>query len=472
MTSAFLHLTLTILYFLFVSGAVVVALLDNRQPAKTIAWILVIILLPFVGIAAFYFFGQNVRKERIIERKEFELLTQKMQTEEIAADKLPRHYRPLIRVYEQRLRAYASCGNDIELLPSGADFLMALLRAFAQAKNHIHFEIYIIEDDAVGRLISDALIDAVGRGVEVRLLYDDVGCWRVPAAFFRRLENGGVYVHPFMPVRFPSLTRKVNFRNHRKVCIVDGEFGFIGGMNAALRYVSSRRGIWRDLHLKISGGAVGGLQRIFLDDWRLVTDVLITEARFFPSPTVRNDAGALVQIVWASPVSRFPEILFGLTWAMYHTKRYLYLQTPYFMPTEPLLQAMQTTAMAGADVRLMVPRKPDGFWLRWANDSYFTELLRAGVRIFTFLPGQLHSKVVVMDDDWCSVGSSNLDFRSFEDNFEANAFIYDTATVAAVKTIFLADQENCEEILPEQWEKRPWRRRLLESATRIFSPLF
>lgn len=460
-------------YAIVVFSTTLVVVLDNRQPAKTIAWIVVLTFLPVVGLVFFYFFGQNIRKERFISRKTFNLLTQNMLAEarEDGPGVVPEKYAQLVRMLELKNRSVPSAGNDVRLLTSGREYLAALLRDIGQARHHIHIETYIIEDDAVGRLLRDALADKAREGVEVRLLYDDVGCWNVPDHFFKTFSRSGIQAHAFLPVRFPSLTHKVNYRNHRKICIIDGQKGYIGGMNFALRYAGRHKEQWRDLHLSLRGGAVGSLQRIFLSDWCFVTDNVVSDACYFPAPEHPSKEGALLQIVSSNPVSRFPEIMYGLTWAIQHARRYLYVQTPYFMPTEPVLQALRSAAMSGVDVRLMVPLKPDGFWLRWGNDSYFADVLRAGVRVFRHAPGFLHSKCLVMDDDWCTVGSSNMDFRSFDNNFEANAFIYDAAVARHLKQEFLDDLQNCREILWEDWKRRSYARRLMESNTRILSPL-
>lgn len=461
------------LYTVLVLSTVAVVVLENRQPAKTIAWIVVLVGLPVAGLVFFYFFGQNVRKERFLHRNNYGRLAQRMATESRNDGNCPppAAYTPLIRLFGRKRQAVLSGGNEVTLLNDGQEFVTALLREIAGAEDHIHLETYIIENDAVGRLLRDALAEAAARGVEVRLIYDDVGCWNVGNSFFESCRKSGIHAVPFLPVHFPSLTHKVNYRNHRKICVVDGRTGFIGGMNLALRYVSRREGPWHDLQLCVRGGSVGGLQRIFLNDWDFVTGEAPQAPRFFPAMEERGHTGVLVQIVSANPATRYPEIMYGLTRAIQNARNYLYIQTPYFMPTEPVLQALQSAAMSGVDVRLMVPQKPDAFFLRWANDSYFEDVLKAGVRVFRYRSRFLHSKCVVADDDWCTVGSSNMDFRSFENNFEANAFVYDRTVAQTAKAVFLSDLRECEEILPEVWEKRPYGRRFLESGTRIFSPL-
>lgn len=464
-----------IIYLILIFCTATVVLLENRQPAKTIAWLLVLVFLPVLGFVIFYFFGQNIRKERFIGRKNFELLTKVMmqETSYCPSDLLQPKYGRLIKLNERKNRAVLTANNATQLLVTGEDFICELLRAIYAAQRHIHLQTYIIEDDAVGRLVRDALIDRARDGVEVRLIYDDVGCWKVPNHFFEEMIAAGVRVQAFLPVKFPSLTHRINYRNHRKVAVIDGEQGFIGGMNIALRYMNRGERLWRDMHLKVCGEAVGGLQRIFVSDWYFMSNTLLLDPKYFPQqPTCKLvNEGALMQIVSANPVSRYPEIMFSITWAIQHAVHYIYFQTPYFLPTEPIMQALQTAAMSGVDVRIMVPEKPDAFWLRWGNDSFFGNALRAGVRIFIYQKGFLHSKCAVADDDWCTVGSSNMDFRSFENNFEANAFIYDTATSRQVKAVFLEDLEKCQELQLEDWEKRPFFQRYMESVTRIFSPL-
>ena len=483
-SSLFLYIAAAF-YALLVVSTVTVVLLENRQPAKTIAWTIVIVMLPVIGLVIFYFFGQNIRKERYISRKQYSLLTRRMLADVrcLPSSACPPKYRPLVQLFDHTNRAVLTAVRRMEGYNDGADWLVALLREFAAARETIHLETYIIEDDPVGRLVRDALADAARRGVAVRLIYDDVGCWHVKPRFFRPLAEAGAQVEPFLPVRFPSLTHKVNYRNHRKVCVIDDRVAFIGGMNLALRYVSRAKKVWRDVHVRIEGGAVADLQRLFLSDWLFVTGERLPDGvwkdhvRQQPEHAaemrgeVTDGPPLLLQIVPSNPVSRYPEIMYGLTWIIQHARRYLYIQTPYFMPTEPVLQALQTAAMSGVDVRLMVPQKPDAFWLRYINDSYFSAVLQAGVRVFTYKAGFLHSKCAVADDDWCTVGSSNMDFRSFENNFEANAFIYGQEAALAMRATFMEDLAHCDEIILGNWKKRPYRRRLLESYTRILSPL-
>lgn len=463
---------IVIAYAVFIMSTAVVIVLENRQPAKTIAWLIVIWLLPIIGLIFFYFFGQNVRREHHFRRRAYDCITQRMLDVcyEPSVREFPKRFAPLIEGLERNHLSVITGNNATELLPSGRQFLQALLRAIYAAKNHIHIETYIIEADAVGQLVADALADKAREGVEVRLLYDDVGCWRVPETFFHRLEKAGVRCAAFEPVRFPSLTRKVNYRNHRKVCIIDGHTGFIGGMNIALRYAPFRAADWLDMQLQLKGESVCALQRIFLSDWYFVTEELKTEQSYFPSST-ETFGRQLTQIVFSTPFAQYSEIAYSLSWLIQNARNYIYIQSPYFVPTESFLQALQTAALVGVDVRIMLPARPDALFLRWVNESFFQDVLASGIRIFLYKGGFLHAKVLVADDEFSSVGSANMDFRSFENNFEANAYVYNQQTATDLRQLFLTAQEDCEEVSYDHWMQRPLWKRLLESHARILSPL-
>ena len=276
-----------------------------------------------------------------------------------------------------------------------------------------------------------------------------------------------------MPVRFPAFTSKVNYRNHRKLCVVDGKVGFIGGMNLALRYVKGRGGrVWRDTHLRIEGGGVYAIQRAFLVDWYFVDRTLITDRRYYPpvDAAIRNNC--LVQIVTSSPISPWPDIMQGYVRILLEAKRYVYMESPYFLPTEPILFAMRTAALAGVDVRLLIPRKSDSKVLDWSTLSYVMETLQAGVKVYLYQAGFNHSKLLVCDDSVSTVGSTNVDFRSFEHNFESNIFFYDEGMALRLKNIFMEDLAQSRPIEEmKRVKNRPFSKRLGESLLRLLSPL-
>jgi cardiolipin synthase len=322
-------------------------------------------------------------------------------------------------------------------------------------------------------MVADELIEKAQQGAEVRVIYDDVGCWNVKGDFFERMREAGIEVHAFMPVKFPAFTGKVNYRNHRKLCVVDGKIGYIGGMNIATRYIQGRSGqAWRDTHLRVRGGAVYGIQRAFLVDWYFVDRTLISNRRFYPdvSEKIKNDC--LIQIVTSSPVSPWPDIMQGYVRILLQAKNYVYMETPYFLPTEPVLFAMRTAALAGVDVRLMIPYRTDAKLVEWASRSYVTQTVESGVKVYLYKAGFNHSKLLVSDNALCTVGSTNIDFRSFENNFESNAFIYDAQMARRLKQVFLQDVrdsvllEDVKDLGRQTFVKNLW-----ESLVRLISPL-
>ncbi len=464
--------TFDVVYFGVVLGTILVIVLDNRNPVKTLAWILVLIFLPIVGLVFYFFFGRSQRHVRIINRKGYNSLQKKPLLEYMSqtSSSLPLAYSRLISLFRNTNQSLPFDGNRIETFTSGYAMLQALLRELQKAVHHIHLEFYIFEDDAVGRMIRDVLIEKAQSGVEVRLLYDDVGCWHVPNRFYEEMREAGVDVRSFLKVRFPLFTSKVNYRNHRKVVVIDGRIGFIGGMNLAERYVKGVPwGVWRDTHLLVEGKAVHGLQTTFLLDWYFVDCTLMTAARYFPK--LQPCGTSLVQIVTSEPVGPWNEIMQGLVMAIGCAKKYFYIQTPYFLPTDSILVALRTAALAGVDVRLMLPQKADARIIHLASCSYLNEILAAGVKVYFYKKGFLHSKLMVSDDALSTVGSTNMDFRSFEHNFEVNAFIYDVETALLMREIFLQDQRDCVQLHLKTWVKRPWYRKALESLVRLLAPL-
>lgn len=461
-----------IVYFGAIIGTIVVVVLDNRNPVKTMAWILILMFLPIVGLFFYFFFGRSQRRERVIGKKSYDRLLKKPMAEYLAQDfsTLPEGYNRLIHLFRHTNQALPFEGNRVAIFTGGYSKLQALLRELQKAQRHIHIEYYIIEDDAIGRLIRDVLIEKVREGVEVRVIYDDVGCWHVPHRFFEEMRNAGIEVRSFLKVRFPLFTSKVNYRNHRKIVVIDGRVGFVGGMNLAERYMRGFSwGIWRDTHILLEGKAVHGLQTAFLLDWYFVDRTLITAARYFPR--IESCGSSLVQIVTSEPIGPWKEIMQGLTMAILGAKKYFYMQTPYFLPTEQILAAMQVAALSGVDVRLMLPERADNRITHLGSHSYLADVLRAGVKVYFYQKGFLHSKLMVSDDMLSTVGSTNVDFRSFEHNFEVNAFMYGMETALQMKEIFMEDQRECTQLFLKNWVKRSWRRKAMESVVRLLAPL-
>lgn len=482
-----LYTVISVVYFLIVFSLVLIVVLENRQPVKTIAWILVLLFLPVIGLVAYLFFGKNRKREFFMNRASAAQLARRSATRfyNCGFPDLPVDYKPLIKLFRRQSAAFPYDGNGVRIFTAGSDMLDSLLNDIASAQRHIHIESYIIDDDVVGNRICDALLAKAREGVKVRLIYDDVGCWKVKNIFFRRLVDGGVDVAGFLPVRFPKFTSKVNYRNHRKIVVIDGFIGYIGGMNLADRYFFATKKYaapWRDTHWKVKGNAVAGLQRAFLTDWYVANGELVKDQLFYPQEDEHRmrllsdneeyvSRKALIQVVTAIPTSNWPDIMQGLILAVMRAKKYCYLQSPYFMPTEEMLFALQTAALAGVDVRLMLPEKADSFLLTFASRSYMWEVMKAGVRVYLYQAGFLHAKTLVCDDYLSTCGSTNLDFRSFEHNFEVNAFVYDSSVALKMKEIFLEDQQYCKLLNVDNWQNRPLLYRVGESSIRLLSPL-
>lgn len=471
----YLHWLWGVVYGLIVLGVMIRVLLDNRQPAKTMAWILVLWFVPLLGLVLYIFFGQNTRKEKLISQGSLDQLTKRSMTEFVEQRelRLPKSHQPLMQLFKNQNMALPFKNNEVEIFTNGYELFPALLREIGKAKHHIHIDIFIFSDDELGNLVADALIDKAREGVEVRVIYDDVGCWNVKQSFFERMRDGGVDVHAFMPVKFPAFTSKVNYRNHRKLIIIDGKVGFIGGMNIATRYVKgTAKQDWRDTHLMVKGGAVYGIQRAFLVDWYFVDRTLITNREYYPDQDPRISNNCLAQVVTSSPISPWPDIMQGYVRVLIEARRYVYMESPYFLPSEPVLFAMRTAALTGVDVRLMIPMKSDSKIVQWASISYVMETIEAGVKVYLYKDGFNHSKILVSDDCISTCGSTNIDVRSFEHDFESNIFFYDKGMALRMKRIFLEDQKHCQLVDETQKAKqRSFLKQLRGSLLRIVSPL-
>ena len=476
-----LNLILVIVYYIIVVLAVVHVVMDNRQPAKTMAWTLVIWFVPIVGIVFYLFFGVNTRKERMVSQRSLDELSKRSMLGFVEQQdlQLPDEYKPVIDLFINQSLSLPFKGSEVEVYTDGYQFFPALLSAIAGANNHIHLDMYIFEDDALGYLIADMLIDKAREGVEVRVIYDNVGCWSVKNEFFERMREEGIEVVTFLPVRFPSFTSKVNYRNHRKLIVIDGVTGFTGGMNIALRYVKGTNGQpWRDTMVRMTGTGVYALQRAFLIDWYFADRTLLNDRKYYPNRIEAKKhgetmaSGSLLQIVTSSPVVPYPEIMQGFVWVIHAAKRYVYIETPYFLPTESVLFALKTAAASGIDVRILAPIENDAWFAEWAGRSYLREAVEAGIKVNLYSAGFLHSKLMVCDDNISTCGSTNLDFRSFENNFEANAFFYGEDVALRMKQVFLNDEAQSVPLTSLPHRIRPkFTVRLAESFIRLLAPL-
>jgi cardiolipin synthase len=473
-TQPWVYRTLMATYALSIVTVIVVIIGENRNPVKSLAWVTVLILLPAVGLVLYVFFGRNIKNKRMISRRNKRKLKRKerFHCPPSAINALSDEARQMTSMAHALTGVPYYPDNHIRLFNSGADKFQALKQDLRHATRFIHLQYYIFEDDKIGHEISDILIERAQAGVAVRVIYDHVGSFHVRGGFFKRMRRAGVQIHPFFKVNFIPFASKINWRNHRKLVIIDGEIGYIGGMNIADRYIDGGKQfrMWRDCHLRIQGPAVGGLQHSFAVDWNFMGMPLLDETCDAPRHTdPATSAGA--QVITSGPMGVWDSIAHVFLRAIGTAKRRIFVQTPYFLPTEALLKALQNAALSGVDVRIMLPKRSDSRILNQASRSYLTECMQAGVKLYFFTPGMLHSKVLLIDDDFATVGSTNFDFRSFEHNFEANLLIYSRHVNAQLAEMFVADLKQSVRVKPAEWRRRPLLLRFEQSLLRLLSPI-
>ncbi|WP_274957237.1 cardiolipin synthase [Millionella massiliensis] len=470
---------LLVFYFLLVIATVFTVLHERRDPVRALSWIAVIVLLPFAGMVLFVFFGQDYRKQKIFNRKEikdliqFEQLSYKQLREidtfsnpEVAAN------REIITLLLNNNKSLLTTNNRLEVLNDGSETFASLIDALRKAESFIHLEYYIFENDELGGRIADILKEKARSGVEVRFIYDDVGSWNLKRSFIRSLREAGVQVHCFMPVVFPWLTSKINYRNHRKIVVIDGKVGYTGGLNIADRYLrGTKHGPWRDTHLKIEGTAVNMLQLTFLADWYFATGIQLKDKDKYLMVSDDSVGDTAVQIATSGPDSDWATIMQAYFAAITKATDHIYISTPYFMPGESLLTALKVAALSGVDVRIMLPSRSDSKIVYWASRSYITELLEAKIKVYLYNKGFNHSKIITIDNRFSSIGTANMDNRSFEDNFEVTAMIYDRDVTDRLESRFLADLNGCTRLTYRRWATRSRTDMFKESVARLFSPL-
>ncbi len=456
---------------------ILVILSENRNPVKSLAWVTVLLLLPVVGIILYLFFGRSIKNTRMISRRNRRKLRRReththvdpgscgLDTSSVQQIKLGRSLTGAQYYVDNTVKVY--CDGKTKF-----DDFKEDLRA---ARHSINIQYYIFEDDKLGREVAEILYERARAGVKVRLIYDHVGSFNVRSRFFKELRANGVEAFPFFKVTFPSLATRVNWRNHRKICVIDNTVGYIGGMNVADRYLDGGKKFerWRDTHVRVTGPVVAALLYSFTVDWNFMGRGLIEDSHgndagnFSPKGT----CGVGAQLLTSGPTSQWANIALAYHKAIANAKRRVFIQTPYFLPTEALLKALQSAALAHVDVRIMMPRKSDSAMLTLASASYIEQCLKAGIKIYLYDGGMLHSKTMIIDDELVTIGSTNFDFRSFECNFEANLFVYSKELCADAVAQFKEDIGLSSRITPAEWRRRPGARKIAESVLRLLSPV-
>ncbi len=472
----------TIFAFAAIASTIIIVFIilsENRNPVKSLAWVTVLLLLPVVGVILYIFFGRSIKNKHMISRRNRRKLRRNKPAFNTNVHQLGLSEETALQVNLGRSMQGAMLFpyNTVQVFPDGRGKFDSLIADLRGATHTINLQYYIFEEDNIGREIADVLIHKARQGVKVRVIYDHVGSIHVRNRFFRRLRDNGVEAYPFFRVSFPMLATRINWRNHRKICIIDGTAGYIGGMNIADRYIDGKPkfSTWRDTHVRVTGPIVHELNYSFAVDWNFMCGELIDadpaeeNAKLIPAPdAVRNVS---MQMLTSGPTSQWSNIALAFYKAIASSSRRVYIQTPYFLPTESLLRVLQASALSHVDVRIMMPRRSDSAMLSYASASYISECLRAGIKIYFYEPGMLHSKTMIIDDEFVSIGSTNFDFRSFDCNFEANLFFYSREFNARMVDRFREDLKQCTRVIPAVWRKRKITSRVAESILRLLSPI-
>lgn len=470
--------SLTIAYGVTVLSIVAVVLSENRNPVKSLAWVTVLLTFPIGGLILYIFFGRSIRNTSMISRRKRRKLLQS-EPELLHPDltdepELSRESRQLIQLSRTLTGGRYYPDNRVELFTDGKSKFERLKKDLRDARDYINIQYYIISDDELGREIAGILTEKVREGVNVRVIYDDIGSLGTKRRFFKEMQQAGVQAYPFFRVAFPPFGSRINWRNHRKVCVIDGKAGYIGGMNIATRYLDGgpKFNDWTDAHIRIEGPAVAALHYSFAVDWNFMGQPLIEErpAATPPEPSAPGMKGGM-QMVTSGPTSRWSNVAMVMLKAIGAAKKRVFIQTPYFLPPDSMLHALQDAALAGVDVRVMMPRQSDSLILTYASRSFVSECLRAGIKILMYEGGMLHSKVLLVDDEFSSVGSANIDFRSFEHNFEGNMMVYGTDLNSELRRRFAEAQNRSSRVKATDWRHRPLHHKVLESIVRLLSPV-
>lgn len=470
--------SLAVAYGVTVLSIVAVVLSENRNPVKSLAWVTVLLTFPVGGLILYIFFGRSIRNTSMISRRKRRKLLQSepdlLHPDTASRPEMTRECRQHIQLGRTLTGARYYPDNRIELFTDGKSKFDRLKEDLKSAASYINLQYYIISDDHLGNEIADILIDRARAGVKVRVVYDHIGSWRTSEKFFRRMRDAGIQVFPFFRVAFPPFATRINWRNHRKVCVIDGKIGYVGGMNIAQRYIDGGKGFrsWTDAHLRIDGPAVAALHFSFAVDWSFMGQPLIEERPEAtpPSPEAPGMKAGM-QMITSGPTSQWSNVAMMMLKAIGMAKKRVYIQTPYFLPPDSMLRALQVAALSGVDVRVMMPRHSDSKVLTHASRSFISECLRAGIKILLFDGGMLHSKVMIIDDEFASVGSANIDFRSFEHNFEGNMMIYSTDLNTELRRRFARAQKESTRVKPIDWRRRPLAHKIMESIVRLLSPI-
>lgn len=463
------------LYSILIALAIVVIVLENRNSYKAVAWILAVVFLPIVGFILYIIFGRDLRHTQYMKGEVYQNIIEDSQLQfplEVKSQiaKVPLYY-SISRLIEANSRSILREASSIEIYTQGKEKYKSLFRDIQQAQKHIHIEYYIIENDELGLALRHLLIQKAQEGVKVRILFDGIGSLRLSSNFWKSLEQAGGEVFGFFPLKFPYFQSHINYRNHRKIVVIDGSIGYIGGMNIANRYTKGDKlGHWRDTHFRFEGDAVSGLQRAFVIDWG------VASKRNISSPDLWNCKKELfasipMQIITNGSMRTWKTIEQAMIKSIFMSHNSILIQTPYFLPTEGISQALMAASLRGVRICIMIPYYGDSWVTKTASNSFLSDFMDMGVEIYLYKNGFLHSKLIMIDSKLSIIGSANIDYRSMELNMEINAFVYDKELTNRLELIFLEDSKKCLLLEKEDWNKRNKFHRYLDSIFRLLAPM-
>jgi len=462
--------------------ALTIIFLERKNPSATLAWIMILFLVPAAGILFYFLFSQNISRQRIFRMTKYEeaiidaSLNEQINAinngEFVFSNPEAKKWQDMIRLHQTYSASFFTQDNKISVLTDGRHKFDSLIKDLKAAKQSINIMYFIVKNDAMGRLLIETLTMKAAEGVEVRLLIDAMGSRQISRKTLEPFRQAGGRYAFFFPPKFKYLNMKLNYRNHRKLVVIDGTIGYLGGFNVGNEYVGKKKkfGFWRDTHLRLMGSCVQDMNARFILDWRFASkeNIVISQA-YYDEPFLAGNTG--IQIVSCGPDSSKEEIKQGYLKMISSAKKNIYIQTPYFVPDASILEALKMAVLSGVDVRIMIPCMPDHMFVYWATYSYVGILLNLGAKIYIYDNGFMHAKTICVDGEVASIGSANFDIRSFRLNFEANAFIYDAAEVYKLEAIFETDMMYSHELTKQLYRNRPLSVKFKESIARLLSDL-
>lgn len=471
------------LIFINIILSIVIVFFERRDPKTVWTWLLVLYFIPILGIFLYFIIGYDFHKRQMFRTKEIEdamCSAVRGQEESIFRDEFApsdprlRKLSDTVLMNLEAADAVYTADNDVEIYTDGKEKFRALYEEIEKAEKFIHIQYYIIRNDELWKPFEELLARKVKEGVEVRILYDSMGCRSMKHSDWRRIRSLGIHVGEFFPAILGSLQLRVNYRNHRKIVVIDGKTAFVGGFNIGREYIglSPKFGYWRDTHLRIRGSAVLALHIRFILDWNYATKQnLFARDSYFTYRPEEKPGSEAIQIISSGPDSKWQNIRNVYLKMISKARKSIYIQTPYFIPDNAVLDALRIAAMSGVDVRVMIPCKPDHPFVYWATYSYIGDLLAAGVKCYTYDNGFLHAKGMVVDGLVSCYGTANMDIRSFKLNFEVNAVIYSIRIARRMEEIFREDLKVCTQVTEYLYGKRSCLVRIKEQFSRLFSPV-